>query len=132
MYDPDIDPELYQAARKRIKKRKEFYSNLVSWLIVSAFLFAINILTSTDHLWAIYPFLGWGLGVAFHGFEAFSVAGFGNDIEEKKIQEEMDRMQSRYGARRYLNEPKQEEDHLELKELPKKEKQADYRDEDLV
>jgi hypothetical protein len=133
MYDPDTDPQLYQAARKRVKKRNEFYSNLISWLIVSAFLFAINIITSTEHIWALYPFLGWGLGVAFHGFETFGVGGFGKDIEERKIQKEMDRMQqSGQGSRRYLSEAKDDEDQLELKELPKKEKRTNYREEDLV
>jgi len=31
------------------------------FILVNLLLFTINILTSTEHLWFIYPLLGWGI-----------------------------------------------------------------------
>lgn len=56
---------------KKNKKLKGFFSNFASWLIISTFLFIINGITYKGHWWAIWPLLGWGLGVAFHAMSVF-------------------------------------------------------------
>jgi hypothetical protein len=118
----------YDRARKRVKKKKEFYNNFFSWILVSIFLFGINALTSREHWWAFYPFLGWGLGVAMQALDVFGAPGMAKDWEERKIQEELDKMAADKETRRYLEEGNKSEE-LELKEL---ERQKKYRDEDLV
>lgn len=74
-------------ARKQAKKEKEFYSHLAIYLIVNAFLVAINLLTSPGHLWFVYPLLGWGMGLAGHATDVFGVPGFGRDWEERKVRQ---------------------------------------------
>ena len=121
----------YQDAMERVKEKKEFYSNLISWLVVSAFLFGINILTSTAHMWAFYPFLGWGMGVVFHAFKVFGGPGFDKRWEERKLEEEIQRMEEEEDDTMYL------EDYNDELELPRREKQKEpvprkWNEDDLV
>jgi hypothetical protein len=68
----DKDPKLWEIARKRAS----FKSNLITYLIVNAFLWAIWYFTgsrSSAHgwPWPIWPTLGWGVGILFHYFGAY-------------------------------------------------------------
>jgi len=78
----------YIKAKKRVKDIKGFYVNLASYCIVIPFLIFINLYTYSEVQWFWFPMLGWGMGVAFHGFEVF---GYGKTWEEKKIKELMEK-----------------------------------------
>lgn len=86
---------LYEHARKRVKSRKKFYSHIFSWVLMSAFFILLNIFTS-DYFWAIFPILGWGIGVAFHGIQVFS-----DEWEDQEVGKEYERLKKknmdRYG-----------------------------------
>ena len=60
-----ISEELYEYAKKRVSKRRKFYSHVIMWLVMSVFFILINLATA-DYFWAIFPILFWGIGVAFH------------------------------------------------------------------
>ncbi|PQJ35356.1 hypothetical protein BSZ35_12775 [Salinibacter sp. 10B] len=47
--------------------RKGFLAHLVTYLTVNIGLLLINLLTTPDVIWAIWPLFGWGLGVLSHG-----------------------------------------------------------------
>jgi uncharacterized membrane-anchored protein YhcB (DUF1043 family) len=86
-----LDAKRYQKAKERVEAIKAFYGNLLSYLIVIPFLWWLNTRT-TDFIWAIFPTLGWGLGLTFHALEAFDANPFlGRKWEERKIQELMDK-----------------------------------------
>lgn len=51
--------------------RRSFFEHLASYVIVNTFLLILNLLNWNGHLWAIYPILGWGIGIAFHATEAY-------------------------------------------------------------
>jgi hypothetical protein len=92
MENTNQEYERYQAARKKVKEIKGFYANLVSYILVISFLTFINLKYTPEHLWFYWPMLGWGIGLLFHGFGVFNlVPFFGNDWEEKKIKELMDK-----------------------------------------
>jgi hypothetical protein len=74
----------YYKAKKRVEELKGFYGNFTTYCIVIPLLVLINYFTYWDHKWFIYPMLGWGLGVLFHGVSVF---GYGKSWEERKIQE---------------------------------------------
>ena len=114
----------YDIASRRIKKRNEFRAHLVSYLVIIGFLFVLNILTSPGYLWAIWPALGWGIGLAFHGFEAAGIIA-DKDQEKEMIEAEVRRME-RKESEEYLEE---EEDPLELKEI---QKEYRYDEDDFV
>ncbi|WP_350288100.1 2TM domain-containing protein [uncultured Croceitalea sp.] len=87
MYNRDEDK--YQKAKKRVEEIKGFYSNLITYLIVIPLLGYLNYRT-TDFPWAIFPAVGWGLGLLFHGICAFGFNPLlGKNWEERKIKELM-------------------------------------------
>lgn len=77
----------YQKATKRVKELKGFYGNLTSYCLVISFLAVLNLITSPEYLWFLWPMLGWGIGIAAHAANTF---GIGRDWEEKKIRELME------------------------------------------
>lgn len=54
------------------EQRRTFFSHAATYSIVNLGLLAFNLVDmsrrswDTNHLWAIYPILGWGIGLAFH------------------------------------------------------------------
>ncbi len=49
----------------------EFYSHLSAYVVVNAFLIGMNFFTDGRIDWAIWPLLGWGIGIASHFSNAF-------------------------------------------------------------
>lgn len=82
----------YIKAQKRVEDLKAFCGNLASYLIVNTGLIILNMITTPEHWWFLYPLLGWGIGVAVHAMQVFNYMPFlGRNWEERKIQELMDK-----------------------------------------
>ncbi len=111
----------YKEAKKRVKAKKEFYWNLFTWIVVSIFLLFMNALVTKGPPWFLFPFFGWGMGVAFHAYDVFGRGGRHNKSwERKQIAEEMKKIkreEERLGIREYRYYDEAEE--LELKEIKK-------------
>ncbi|QHT67713.1 2TM domain-containing protein [Rhodocytophaga rosea] len=87
-------PETYKRAHRHVKKRLNFYRNLIAFVIINTALIVINLLTSPDHLWFYWPLLGWGIGLAFQAFSTFSsFSPIAGEWEERKIKEYMEKNQ---------------------------------------
>ena len=82
------DSQKYMRAKKRVDDLKGFYGNLASYCVVIPFLIFINYKTHWDFKWFWFPLFGWGLGLAVHAFTLF---GYGQDWEERKIREYMEK-----------------------------------------
>lgn len=113
----------YDIAKQRVKKKSDFRSHLVTYLIICSFLFVINLMTSPGYLWAIWPAMGWGIGLAFHAFSVMGIIA-DKDNEEELIQKELRRME-----RKDHVETLEDEDQLELREIRKEPR---YNDDDYV
>jgi hypothetical protein len=74
-----------EQARKQVRKEREFYSHLASYLIVNAFFVALNLLTDPGSIWFIFPMLGWGIGLASHASSVFGLPGIGRDWEARRL-----------------------------------------------
>ncbi|NEZ64239.1 hypothetical protein D0962_15815 [Leptolyngbyaceae cyanobacterium CCMR0082] len=75
--DLGISPEVLQQAEQTLQqvpvpkqsvsmqasKRQKFQQSLKTYAVVNAFLLALNVTLSGTITWAIYPLLGWGLGL---------------------------------------------------------------------
>ena len=84
----DDDPE-YVSARRTVKSIKGFYLHVSVFVLVVAFLFVLNVMTS-GAWWVQWVFLGWGIGVVAHAVAVFGLGGWlDSDWEEKKIREIM-------------------------------------------
>ncbi|MEH2450351.1 2TM domain-containing protein [Nostoc sp.] len=52
-------------------RRRDFWAHFVSFLAVNLFLILLNLITSPSYFWAIFPVLGWGLGLFFHWWSVY-------------------------------------------------------------
>lgn len=83
------DEHKYLKAKEQVEEIKGFYSNLLTYLIVIPLLGYLNYRT-TGFPWVIFPAVGWGLGLLFHGICAFGFNPLlGRNWEERKIKELM-------------------------------------------
>ena len=92
-----IESNKYLRAVERVHDIKEFYGSLISYCIVIPFLIFINYRYVPQFHWFWFPMFGWGIGLIFHGFKAFSYNPIlGKDWEERKIKEYMDNEDKQY------------------------------------
>jgi hypothetical protein len=84
--------ETYQKARKRVEAKIGFYIHLAVYIGVNILLIIINLLKSPQHLWFIWPLIGWGIGIFFHGMSTFVFSGIKfKGIKDRMIEEEIKR-----------------------------------------
>jgi 2TM domain len=87
---PDSEQELRKLAVSRLKKRRDFRTHVVIYVIVNAMLVGIWAVTGAGFFWPIFPILGWGIGV---GANAWDVYGR-KPITEDEVQRETERLRS--------------------------------------
>lgn len=90
----------YENAIKRIKKIKGFYIHLLVYIVINIMIIAVNIqnLETGESYFQFKNFFTaffWGIGIVSHALSVFGPDLFlGNDWEEKKIKELMDKEKS--------------------------------------
>lgn len=88
--DFDYNNRLKEAT-KRVHKKINFYRTLTSYLIINAFLWILWFMTGSSYPWPVWVSLGWGIGLAFQGLDAFAL-GISDRQRQQMIEEEMRRM----------------------------------------
>jgi len=84
-----------QALRKRalqsIQKKREFTSHLIAYVLVNTFLVVLwATVAGGGFFWPMFPLIGWGIGLFFHGWDAYQ-----SEPSEARIRREMDRLRDR-------------------------------------
>jgi hypothetical protein len=82
-----LDPQLERTARRRAGMKMGWFIHAGVYVAVNLLLAALS-LASGRH-WAVFPALGWGLGLAIHGVVVFLVAGgslYENLVERERRQ----------------------------------------------
>jgi hypothetical protein len=88
----EIDSLANFTKKRKRRRQKSFLMHFSVYALVSAFLVALNIITTGLEIpWALFPLLGWGLGVAIHG-AAFLL---GQEEDPEKLRQQMEREQRR-------------------------------------
>jgi len=80
--------EAYLKAKEKVEARMGFYIHLIVYLLVNTFLTILNLAFSRDHIWVIWPMIGWGAGLIIHGLRTF-VFNSGTSLKERLIEKEM-------------------------------------------
>ena len=82
------DKERREAAIERLKEKRDFFTHLVAYVVVNAFLVVVWAMTdNTGYFWPIWPIAGWAIGLVIHAFETFRAP-----VSEDAIKREMERM----------------------------------------
>lgn len=81
-----------QLAFKHVRKVKGFYIHLLQYVIIIGGLALINLLATPHTLWAIFPALGWGIGLLAHAATTFEfLPFFGPDWEKRQVEKRLGR-----------------------------------------
>lgn len=85
------DADLEATARRRAGARMGWYVHAFVYLVVNAVLAALS-LGNGQH-WAIFPALGWGLGLLLHGLGVWLALG-GGGLQQRLLDQERARLAS--------------------------------------
>lgn len=81
-----------QLAFRHVRRVKGFYIHATQYVLVNSLLIAINLLTWHHYFWAIWPILGWGIGLASHGLRTFDAIPFlSGDWEKRAVEQRLGR-----------------------------------------
>lgn len=88
------DVRIERLARRRAALKMGWFIHAGVYLAVNLLLAAIASLH--DRSWAVYPALGWGLGLAIHGVVTFLATG-GGGLQDRLIEGERRRLRAARG-----------------------------------
>lgn len=78
----------YNEAKKKVKKLKDFYQNLVLYVVICVFLFGLNLYLKPNNLWSLWIVFGWGFALVLQAIRIFLPnIFFSKEWEEKRINE---------------------------------------------
>ena len=86
---PLLAPQLERQARRRADAKLGWYIHALVYVCVNLMLALLSV-ASAKH-WAVFPALGWGLGLLIHGVVVFFVTG-GAGLHERLIERERERL----------------------------------------
>lgn len=90
-------------AQRRAQAKMGWLMHLVVYLLVNAVLIGLSL--SQGRHWAVYPALGWGLGLVIHGAVVFMATG-GSGLYERMVRAERTRLQREADSTATAHEPK--------------------------
>ena len=119
----------FEEAKKRVKKKKDFYGHLAAFCAVGIFFFGLALLTGEADAFKGFsiPMLGWSIGLIIHYLNVFGFPGKSKVLSQEWEQKEIDKEMRQMGAPPYKAD---EIEELELKEIVKR--RDGYIDDDLV
>jgi hypothetical protein len=79
--------DLRKQARKRLEKRRDFTTHVVTYVLVNAMLIGIWAISGAGYFWPAWVLLGWGVGLALNAWDVF----FRRPITDSEIRQEMAR-----------------------------------------
>jgi len=80
-----MDDDAREAAIKRLKAKRDFWTHVATYVIVNAMLVGIWALSGAGYFWPVWSIGAWGVGLAFHAWSTFGE----RPITEEQIQREM-------------------------------------------
>lgn len=83
------DSELERLARKRAGAKLSWYVHAGVYILVNLLLATLSAMS--ERHWAVFPAVGWGIGLAVHGVVVFLATG-GAGLHERLVQQERSRL----------------------------------------
>lgn len=82
--------EIERLAQRRAGAKLGWYVHAVVYVCVNLFIYAISRYGFGHRPWSAFPLLGWGLGLALHGFSVFVLGG---SLRDRLVQQEREKLQ---------------------------------------
>ena len=94
--DPTVDhvggeSDLRSRAVGRLRKKAEFRTHLMIYVLVNGMLVLIWAMTGANFFWPVFPLAGWGIGLVAHAMETYR----NEEPTEDQIAAEMRRLADR-------------------------------------
>jgi len=89
MNNPAKQDKLERLARRRAGAKLGWYIHAGVYIAVNLLLAMLSAMS--DRHWAVFPALGWGLGLAIHGVVVFVLTG-GGGLHDQLVQRERERL----------------------------------------
>lgn len=89
MNNPTTPDKLERLARRRAGAKLGWYIHAGVYIAVNLLLAMLSAMS--DRHWAIFPAMGWGLGLAIHGVVVFVLTG-GGGLQDKLVRRERERL----------------------------------------
>lgn len=89
MNTPTANDPIERLARRRAGAKLGWYTHAGVYIAVNLLLAMLSAMS--DRHWAVFPAVGWGIGLAIHGVVVFLVTG-GGGLHEQLVQRERERL----------------------------------------
>lgn len=83
------EQEIERLARRRAGAKLGVYVHAAVYIAVNLMLVGLSAMSGRH--WAVFPVLGWGIGLAVHAFVVFMATG-GGGLHERLVQQERNRL----------------------------------------
>jgi hypothetical protein len=87
---PDPGAELRERALVHLKKKRDFFTHVLVYVMVNCLVVGIWAMTSAGFFWPIFLIAGWGIGLVMNAWDVWH-----GDFTEEQIAHEMERLQRR-------------------------------------
>ncbi len=94
MNNPLTPEEIERLARHRAARKMGWYIHAFIYIVVNIGLALLS--SFSGRHWALFPALGWGLGLLVHGLVVF-IAPPGGGLRQRLVQRERDQLQKELG-----------------------------------
>jgi len=105
-----MSEDVYEEAKKRVKKKKDFHSNLTSYLTWSAVLLFINLFVTRGYFWSLWVIGFWGLSILQKAISVYGSPFSSPDWEQREIEKEMERLRKQDFPKKKEKQHNKEED----------------------
>ena len=81
-----------ERAMRYVQNLKGFYSHFITYVVTIGLLFAWNLIFDPGYVWAVWPALGWGIGVTIHAVRVFGrFSLFSPEWEKRQVEKRLGR-----------------------------------------
>lgn len=91
MRNRDIEDPIERQARRRAGAKLGWYIHASVYIVVNTLLALLSAMG--DRSWAVFPAVGWGLGLAIHGVVTFLVTG-GGGLHQRLVERELQQLRA--------------------------------------
>lgn len=84
-FSPALEDQESLEIKKRVRKIRKFYKELITWGATSIVLIAINLFVSGSITWAKYPVFFWGIAILIQFIAILRMRHFSRQWEDKMV-----------------------------------------------